>query len=92
MDDSKRPGKRADPKKDDPTKSLVADFLASTRAPIGSGDLFTDPFDAPPTQAPKPRDSKMGFSDPGRDPSGVMAIYLIAFIGAIVAVALFLLR
>jgi hypothetical protein len=72
-------------------KSLVAEFLASTRGPIGSSDLFNDLFDAPPRQTSKSRGSKMKYSTPRRDLFWVLLIYLIAFAGAIVAAAVFLL-
>ena len=91
MRDSKRPESRSDPKNDDLTKSLVAEFLASTREPIGSSRLFNDPFDAPPPQGSKSRGSKMEYPIPRRDLSWVLLIYLIAVTGAIVAVALSLL-
>jgi|SoiMethySBSTD1v2_1073268.scaffolds.fasta_scaffold03907_18 hypothetical protein len=69
----------------------MAEFLASTREPIGSSGLFNDPFDASLSQASKRRASKMEPSDPRRDLSWLLLVYLIAAIGAIVAVALFLL-
>jgi len=69
----------------------VAEFLASTREPIGSNGLFSDPFDSSLSQASKPRESKMEHPDPKRDLSWVLLIYLIAIAGAIVAAALFLL-
>ena len=41
----------ADPKSQADVKSLMAEFLASTRNPIGASGLFSDPFEAPPTEA-----------------------------------------
>jgi hypothetical protein len=80
----------AESKSEADVKSLMAEFLASTREPIGSSGLFRDPFDASPSQASKRRASKMEYSDPKRDLSWLLLVYLIAVTGAMVAVALFL--
>ncbi len=90
MDDSKRPESRADPTHDDLTKSLMAEFLASTRKPIGSSSLFTDPF-GPTIQTSNVRRSKVQDSHPARGRSWAIDACLIAFIGAMAATAFFLL-
>lgn len=69
-------------------KSLMADFLASTRNPIGANDLSSDPFEAPPTET---HNSKVKRSDPERDLFWVLLVYLMASAGAIVAAAIYLL-
>ena len=69
-------------------KSLMADFLASTRNPIGANDLSSDRFEAPSTET---RNSKVKRSDPERDLFWVLLVYLMASAGAIVAAAIYLL-
>jgi len=78
----------ADSKREADVKSLMAEFLASTRNPIGASGLFSDPFEAPPTEA---GNSKVKRSHPGRDLSWVLLVYLMASAGAIVAAAIYLL-
>jgi hypothetical protein len=68
-------------------KSLMADFLASTRNPIGANDLSSDPFEASPTET---RNSKVKRSDPERDLFWVLLVYLMASAGVIVAAAIYL--
>ena len=78
----------ADSKSEADVKSLMAEFLASTRNPIGANGRFSEPFEAPPTEADH---SKVKRSHPGRDLSWVLLIYLMASAGAIVAAAAYLL-
>jgi hypothetical protein len=88
---AEHPKGEAESKSEADVKSLMAEFLASTREPIGSSDLFRDPFDASPPHASKRRESKMDASDPRRDLSWLLLVYLIAVTGAIVAIAFSLL-
>jgi hypothetical protein len=81
----------AESKSEADVKSLMAEFLASTREPIGSSGLFREPFDSLPSQACKRRASKTEYSDPRRDLAWLLLVYLIAVTGAIVAVAFSLL-
>lgn len=78
----------ADSESEADVKSLMADFLASTRNPIGANDLSSDPFEVPPTET---RNSKVKRSHPGRDLFWVLLVYLMASAGAIVAAAIYLL-
>jgi hypothetical protein len=78
----------ADSKSQADVKSLMADFLASTRNPIGASGLFSDAFEARPTET---RESRMKRSRPGRDLFWVLLVYLLASAGAIVVAAVYLL-
>ena len=80
--------REAEPESEPDVKSLMADFLASTRNPICSNGLFSDSFDAQPTET---RNSKLKRSDPERDLFWVLLVYLMASAGAIVAAAIRLL-
>lgn len=85
MDGSNPPDSRSDPKNDDLTKSLTAEFSASTWTPIGSSSRFDDSFDAP--LASKPRRSVKEHSEARRDLLWLLHICLITITVDVVAAA-----
>ena len=86
MEESERPGKCADPKHDDLMKSLMDEFLASTRNPVGSTDLFAHLSDDAPTHKRREDQKESG---EGLDLLWVFAICASAICSLAIAVAFF---
>jgi hypothetical protein len=90
---AEQPEGEAESKREADVKSLMADFLASTRNPIGSSGLFNDPFGATSTETHNSqlkRSDPLKRSDAGRSLFWEVAVYVVTFFAVVVAAAIYL--
>jgi hypothetical protein len=84
---SNRQAHRADPREDDLTRSLMEEYLSSTRDPIGASDLFKSSADPPNIRENRPDHAP---SELENDLAWILVLYLFGVIGSLIVAGVWL--